>query len=291
MNHKFVPAVAAFLILGMLLAAIPVSVASVYAIGPQLGVVTIPQDDQALGTGVIILGLTPGVTVRYPGPAQPLYMKLMAQYKIIITYNGQTLLWQIGTAGPSVTCNILEKDKVQVIPDPKSQLGQQGSWETLMTKLVDVTDKFVCKPRWKSPVLGWDESVGVLDVYWDGPLPTAQTVVNGVPTGGVTFNSVGYWLADNIVTVEAYFSAGSTVVFGSDIQDLCTLGWGVPVAADNANAAKSMIVPPWFTLPDGTTKHYYWLRAMGLWVSCEALTIAERNALGIPIPTTQDTVV
>ena len=40
-----------------------------------------------------------------------------------------------------------------------------------MTKMVDVTDKFVCKVRWKSPATGVLESVGVLDVYYVGPLP------------------------------------------------------------------------------------------------------------------------
>ena len=72
------------------------------------------------------------------------------------------------TAGPSIACNVLEKDKVDVVPDPKTGDGKQGAMENLMTKLVDVSDKFVCKVRWKSPATGVLESVGVLDVYYVG---------------------------------------------------------------------------------------------------------------------------
>jgi len=54
MNHKFIPAIAAFLILGMLLSAIPLTFAQVYSVGPQLSIVTIPQDDQELKTGVMV---------------------------------------------------------------------------------------------------------------------------------------------------------------------------------------------------------------------------------------------
>jgi len=277
MNHKFTPAVAAFLILGMLLAAIPLSLAQTYAIGPQLGVVTIPQDNQELSTGIIILGI-PDIYSPTPlyTPPLPLFpTKLMAQYKLIITYNGQTLNWQGGTPGPSVTCNVFEKDKVNVVPNPKTGLGQQFSGENLMTTLADVSNKFVCKPRWKSPAAGVYESVGVLDVYWTGPLPSAK----------VSIQSMGYWIADNILTVEAFFAAGRTTVFGSDIQDICTLGWGV---------VPYSIPPSWdafplytLTLPDGT-KQYVWMNAMGSMLSCEALALYERASLGIPLAQGQD---
>ena len=49
MNHKFIPAVAAFLILGILLSATPLAYAvNVLTFGPKLDVVTIPQDNQKL---------------------------------------------------------------------------------------------------------------------------------------------------------------------------------------------------------------------------------------------------
>jgi hypothetical protein len=266
MNHKFVPVVAAFLILGMLLTAIPLSVAQVYAIGPQLGVVTIAQDDQELGTGIIILGISPDASASARGQT-----KLVAEYKLVVTYNGATLQWQIGTPGPSVVCNILQKDKVNVIPDPKTGLGKQGSWENLMTTLVDVSNKFVCKPRWKTPfgTSGVYESVGVLDVYFVGPLFPA-------------------WIADNIVTVEAFFTAGRTVVFGSDIQDLCTLGWAVDAGAASSAPLAIATAVTYYTLPDGVTLHYVWPNAMGDFHSCESLALAERDVLGITLATGQD---
>jgi hypothetical protein len=285
MNRKLIPAVAAFLIVGMLLSAIPLSVAQVYAIGPQLGVVTIPQGDQELGTDIMILGLTPLSPAGYTqGPSN-----LLAEYKIVITYNGQTLEWQIGTAGPSVVCNVLEKDKVAVVPDPKTGLGQQFSTENWMTTLVDVSNKFICKARWKQPfgTAGVYESVGVLDVYYDGPLPTAP-VINGLTgatiTPAVTNQEVGYFIADNIVTVEAFFTAGTTVIFGSDIQDLCTLGWGI------SSVIVEPLTPPDFTItePDGVTPHYVWINPMGSFLSCESLAQAERAMLGIYAPTGQD---
>jgi hypothetical protein len=283
MNHKLIPVVAAFLVVGMLLSAIPLSFAQTYAIGPSLGVVTIPEDDQVLKTGVMILGID--ANPSYP-TATPVDIKLLAEYKLLITYNGATLTWNDATPGPSVTCNILQKDKVNVVPDPKTGLGKQGSWENLMTTLVDVSNKFVCKPRWKSPAPSILESVGVLDVYYVGPLPAVQTTINAVPTGGVTGKSVGYWIADNIVTVEAFFTAGRTVVFGSDIQDLCTLGW-VPTAGVPPDVT-TPAGPDWIiTKPDGT-QHYIWANAFSSFVSCERLAIAERDVLGIPFATGQD---
>ncbi|HXZ97828.1 MAG TPA: hypothetical protein VED24_00515 [Candidatus Acidoferrum sp.] len=283
MNHKFIPAVAAFLILGMLLAAIPLSVAQIYAIGPQLDVVTIPQDNQELSTGIIILGIAP-FYAPFPIYVAPFPTKLMAQYKLIITYNGQTLDWQIGTPGPSVTCNVFEKDKVNVVPDPKTGLGQQFTGENLMTKLADVSKNFACKIRWKSPATGVYESVGVLDVYWTGPLPAAQTVVNGKLTGGVSVQSMAYWIADNILTVEAFFAAGRTTVFGSDIQDICTLGWGV---TPGPSPGPDLFPVFSLTLPDGTTQ-YVWQDAMGSMLSCEALALYERAILGLPLAQGQD---
>jgi hypothetical protein len=190
----------------------------------------------------------------------------MSQHKIIVTYNGQTLMWSVGTPGPTIACNVLEKDKVNVMKDPKAGTGKQGDWENLMTALVDVSSKFVCKVRWNSPAPGVLESVGVLDVYYVGPLG----------------KSAGVWIADNIVVVEAYFTAGRAVVFGSDIQDICVLGWAPGATVDSVTNANWII-----TKPDGT-QHYIWQNAMGSFVSCEDLALAERATLGIPLASGQD---
>jgi hypothetical protein len=268
MNHKYISAIAAFLILGVLLSATPLAYAQTLAFGPKLEVVTIPQDDQLLKKGVIILGADPVLTSEQ-GPSD-----LLSQHKLIVTYNGQTLTWNIGTAGPTIACNVLEKDKVNVVPDPKTGDGKQGDYENLMTKLTDVSDKFVCKPRWKSPAPGVYESVGVLDVYYVGPLP-----------GDVGAKAAGYWIADNILVVEAFFTVGRTVVFGSDIQDVCVLGWAVDTNVPTVPAAASYII----TKPDGT-QHYIWSNALGYFLGCEELALAQRDSLGILLETGQDSV-
>lgn len=281
MNHKFIPAVAAFLILGVLLSATPLAyAATMLTFGPKLEVVTIPQDNQKLAKGIIILGIDPTAptTAKAPGPTD-----LLSQHKIIVTYNGATLIWRVGDPGPSIACNVLEKDKVAVQPDPKTGDGQQGSWENLMTKMVDVSDKFTCKVRWKHPLndLSLYESVGVLDVYYVGPL-TAAGVPNVTPAG-TNGKQVGVWIADNILVVEAFFTVGRTVVFGSDIQDICVLGW--PIATNVVGTAVSQT--GLITKPDGKV-HYVFANAMGDFVGCEELTLAQRDVLGLTIPAGQD---
>ena len=277
MNHKFIPAVAAFLILGVLLSATPLAyAATLLTFGPKLEVVTIPQDNQKLAKGIIILGINPATPTAMvaPGPND-----LLSQHKIIVTYNGATVTWAVGTAGPTIACNVLEKDKVAVQPDPKTGDGQQGSWENLMTKMVDVSDKFVCKVRWKSPATGVLESVGVLDVYYVGPLTHVQDALGN---GGVSGRTVGVWIADNILVVEAFFTVGRTVVFGSDIQDICVLGWPTGTTVQTLATPTGQI-----TKPDGLP-HYVFANAMGDFVGCEELTLAQRDVLGLTIPAGQD---
>jgi hypothetical protein len=267
MNHKLIPAIAAFLILGVLLSATPLAYGqAVLSFGPKLEVVTIPQDDQKLKTGLMILGV-------YPTGIPFLGNDLMSQHKISVTYNGQPLFWHLGDPGPGIACNVLEKDKVNVIPDPKTGLGKQFASENLMTKLVDVTTKFICKVRWNSPVPGLLESTGVLDVYFTG-----LTGANGlaIPPSAV-------WIADNILMVEAFFTVGRTVIFGSDIQDICVLGYAIIDGIAFAPAPATWII----TKPDGT-QHYIWASAMGNYVSCESLALAQRDVLGLKLPTGQD---
>jgi hypothetical protein len=197
----------------------------------------------------------------------------------------RSLKWRVGDPGPSIACNVLEKDKVSVIADPKTDKGKQGSWENLMTTMVDVSDKFVCKPRWKSPATGVYESVGVLDVYYVGPLPAADTTVDiatGLPSGGTPGIAVAPWIADNILVVEAFFTVGRTVVFGSDIQDICVLGWAI-----DGSAIDVASVPQDITKPAGDL-HHIWANAMGDFVSCESLALLQRNLVGLTIPTGQD---
>jgi hypothetical protein len=271
MNHKFIPAVAALMIVGMLLSVVPLSYAQTYSIGPTLSVVTIPQDNQVLKTGVIILGITPTA----PTSALTLY-KWMAQYKITVTYNGEPFMWQVGAtpppAPPSIYCYVFEKDKVNVVENPKTGLGKQGTFENLMTSLVDVSANFECKPRWTQPygAAGWLESVGVLDVYYIGPPQNAFAPF------------AEYFIADNILLVQASYTAGTTLIWGSDIQDVCVLGWAVGTSVAVPAAPTAQI-----TKPDGTD-HWIWANAFGNYVSCESVALAQRAVLGIPLATGQD---
>jgi len=93
------------------------------------------------------------------------------------------------------------------------------------------------------------------------------------------------WIADNILVVEAFFTVGRTVVFGSDIQDICTLGWAVTGSNPAVAAAPRWII----TKPDGLP-HYIFMNAMGNFVGCEELALAQRDVLGTLLQTGQDSV-
>jgi len=308
MNRKMLPAVAAFLVLLTVFGATPFTYALTTSVtfGPNLVVTTIPQDDQVRETGIIILGLfnflTPNVPngnpVLSPLPPTCTYdvskvtfdpihnpsgvalcgpQDLLSQHKILVTYNGKTLTWREGDTVqvPVINCNVIEKDKVNVVPDPKTGKGKQFSQENLMTKLEDTSDKWVCKVRWKSPAPGVLESVGVLDVYYVGPFD-----VN--------------WVADYILTVEASVAIGRTVIFGSDIQDICVLG--VPFPWIMVDIPK----PELFTKSNTDLKtmqdfadtiqkqHFVFVTALGPFTSCTDLALVERQQAGLVLDKAQD---
>jgi len=325
MNRKILPAVAAFLILVVLLGSTPFTYGQVTAVtfGPNLVVTTIAQGDQVRETGIVVLGLWPFAPsqVHYGSAAGESYnpalnplpptcttdvttyeanmwdpltnpsgvqlcgpQNLLSQHKILVTYNGQPLTWRIGDTVqvPAINCNVIEKDKVNVVPDPKTDKGKQFPQENLMTKLSDTSDKWVCKVRWKSPAPGVLESVGVLDVYYVGPFDAN-------------------WIADYILTVEASVAIGRTVIFGSDIQDICVLG--VPFPWIMVGIAK----PAFFTTSNPLTtaigpgstadndyeytvqnSHFVFVTALGPFTSCTDLSLVERQQAGITLDKAQD---
>jgi hypothetical protein len=253
MKSKYLmPVVASILIVSMLLSASApiVSAQTVRAFAPKLDVITIPEDNQILKKGIIVLGLDgTGFPKGYVDS-----LDLMSQHKLLVTYNGQPLFWRVGDAGPVVTCNVVEKDKVNPLDDKFGEPSKQFPQENLVTKLIDVSDEFICKPRWKTPadMPGWYESAGVLDVYYTGPaLPTM--------------------IADNILVVSATLVIGRTIIVGTDIQDICVLGFAM---ADNTRT---------ITLPDGGEIYISTANPMGPFVSCEEAAIEQRAWLGLNI--------
>ncbi len=282
MKSKYmIPAVASLLIFVMLFASTFPAFATVTrpVIGPKLVVTTIPEDDQIREKGIIILGLPvpdgwkatnkPWDEHPLPAVAGLVASDLLSQHKLLVTYNGQTLLWrQSGPnngeyAAPVVACNILEKDKVNPLPKKDGTTGKQFPAENVKTKLIDVSQYFVCKPRWKQPanMPGWYESVGVLDVYFrTSLLPTTVQLAS--------------FIADHILSVTVTLVLGRTLVIGSDIQDICVLGWAIDTNTK------------YITKPDGGKDfHFSWPDALGPFVSCEEAAIWQRyylNLQGVP---------
>jgi hypothetical protein len=187
LNKHYLPAIASLLIVAVLASSLlPVFANNTvrYQAAPTLVVKTIAEDDELRQTGIIVLA----DTMANFGLAGA-HQKLLAQYKVIVTYNG------IPVDPTSYTCQVIEKDKYNPLK------YKQGTWENLATSLL-VTDNFICKWREGKP------GVGVIDLYYVG---TAS----------------GQFIADYVVVVSATLTIGRTVVYGAEMQDVCVLGWPV----------------------------------------------------------------
>jgi hypothetical protein len=170
---------------------------------------------------------------------------LLAQFKILVAYNG------VPTTPTSTYCQFVEKDKANPLKD------QQFPAENLKS-VPKESPNFVCKFRWGKP------GVGVIDVYYIGALS-------------------GQYIADYILVVGADLTVGRTTVWGTEIQDICLLGWANPQG------------PDWvITKPDGTF-HYIYADPFGgaqvddtqtPWASCEDVALMQKDQLGIRIPWT-----
>jgi hypothetical protein len=168
---------------------------------------------------------------------------LLAQFKILVSYNG------LPVTPTSVYCQFVEKDKANPLKD------QQFTAENLKTVPRDSTG-FICKFRWGKP------GVGVLDVYYTG---TAS----------------GQYIADYIVVVGVDLAVGRTTVWGTEIQDICLLGW--PIATTVATVAASPVRT--ITKGNGDT-HDIYADPLGYFTSCEDIALLQKQALGIGIPWT-----
>jgi hypothetical protein len=253
MNKRYLSAIAALFIVTITASTfIPVygqvATTGLYAQGlPTLTVKTIAEDDELHHTGIMVLGIYPT-----SGPFANLFLydaylwgatKYLSQFKVSVSYNGVPVTAKL-------TCEVIEKDKVNALKT------KQGDWENLITVPKDMTDNFVCKYRESKP------GVGVIDVYWAGPSSTSPIL------------SVGQFIADYILVVTFAYTVGHTVVYGTEMQDICILGF----PTDPSQVEHIKIV----TKPDGT-EHYVWPNVLNGYKSCEDIALIEKAMLGIPI--------
>jgi hypothetical protein len=238
MNKYILPSAAAFLILVMAVSSFtPVMAVARITLTPTLEVVTIPEDDQIRNTGVMLLGIAPE-TGGY------LATDFLSQHKMSITLNGLPLVYSNAVV---IACNVAEKDKHTNPPwvtTGKSPTNERSfEREMLETELVDVAQFFVCKFRPKVDGYGVPWTIGVLDVYFTGPAPDRA------------------FIADHILTVHVMYTVGRQVFYGTEIQDICLLGWSMtqPTAT--------------VTLPDNGGVIYHITDPLGDWASCEQLAV------------------
>ena len=242
MNKRYLPAIASLLIIAVALTSfMPVFAAlpTRLAAQPTLRVTTIAEDDELRETGVMWMATSQANFIASPQVTTG--QDLLAQFKIIVSYN------DVPTTPTSTYCQFVEKDKANPLKD------QQFPAENLKS-VPKENPNFICKFRWGKP------GVGVIDVYYIGAM-------------------AGQYIADYILVVGADLAVGRTTVWGTEIQDICLLGWPT-VLAD---------VPYVITKPDGT-QHWVYADPLGVpgarWTSCEYVALGQKDLLGIPIPWT-----
>jgi hypothetical protein len=141
---------------------------------------------------------------------------------------------------------VIEKDKYNPVKD------QQFPAENLKTQVKDQSSNFVCKYREGKP------GIGVLDVYYTG-------------------YAMQQYISDYVLVVGAIYLIGRTSIFGTEIQDICVLGW--PVYQDTG-------LPNWvITKPSGDL-HYVFADPLGPYMSCEDAALVQKTTLGFGIPWT-----
>lgn len=256
MNKYVLPSVATLLILVIGISSFtPVMAVSRITLVPYLQVVTIPEDDQLRQTGVMSLGVTPE-----GNNGGTMYTDFMSQHKLLITLNG--LL--VPTSGIVIACNVAEKDKEALPPDRttgKSPLDKrQFPRENLKTVLVDVADMFICKPRWKPGGM----SVGVLDVYYTGA--AADTA----------------FIADHILIVHVTYTVGRQVFYGTEIQDICVLGWSMDTVHTVTKVYYTADPRPGYPdIAHTSDTHDLSPDPLKGWSGCEELALYQRHLLSL----------
>jgi hypothetical protein len=236
LDKKYLPAIASILVLAVVLS----SVMPAFA--------TLPVRNIA-GPTLVVKTIPEDDEVRKTGimlladtqanfvAGTPLAQDLLAQFKISIIYNG------VPVTPSSLFCQVIEKDKYNPVKD------QQFPAENLKTVPKDQSGLFVCKYREGKP------GIGVLDVYYIG-LASTQ------------------YISDYVLVVGATFLIGRTSIYGTEIQDICILGW--PMSAG----------PQWIITKPSGDLHYVFGDPLGPYMSCEDAALVQKTTLGFPIPWT-----
>ena len=250
MNKFVLPSTAALLILVIAVSSfMPAAAVARVVVAPYLQVVTIPEDDQIRQTGFMLLGLSSTTGL----PAANVPTDFLSQHKLLITLNG--LL--VPSSGLVVMCNVIEKDKEALPPDESTgkfpSKNRQFTRENMKTALIDVAQYFICKAKYKAGM-----SVGVLDVYYIGPQDKA-------------------FIADHILVVHVTYTVGRQVFYGTEIQDICMLGW--PVAGTYTSVTKYYLNAKGVA----TAGDQHWLQGnfdpMGAFPGCEDAALYERSLI------------
>jgi hypothetical protein len=104
--------------------------------------------------------------------------------------------------------------------------------------------------------------VGVLDVYYIG-------------------DALPQYIADYILVVGVDLVVGRTTIWGTEIQDICVLGW--PVGNNGVMNSRGQV---WIITKPSGDLHYIYDDPLGQWTSCEDLALAQKAYLGLGIPWT-----
>jgi hypothetical protein len=215
---------------------------------PALAVEVTAKDDEVRDTGVMVL--CPG------GPPPPagagvadadtcndsgddIWQDLHAGYELTITLDG-------APTEATVACMVTQEEIV-------SPSDPMAAFEDFRTELTDVSADFVCVIRTVAP------GVGTLDLYYVGPDDAA---------------AVGsYDLA-----VEAFVHIGTDVIFATDTQHVCMLGW--PFNDNGANMTFAVDA----STPDGLKHVKRAPHPLDGFAGCGDAALYQRQLLGLSIP-------
>jgi hypothetical protein len=87
------------------------------------------------------------------------------------------------------------------------------------------------------------------------------------------------YISDYVLVVGAIYLIGRTSIFGTEIQDICVLGW--PMSPEGGAAEPIWVI----TKPSGDF-HYVFDNPLGPYMSCEDAALFQKTTLGFGIPWT-----